>query len=145
MSFFSIRVANKIAVAIIILLAAVVNSQAQSNGDGARSVITSQLESFLAGDFDSAYSHASDNIKQIFPTVDRFMQMVESGYLPVLRPGNYAFGQSETTPSGRIKQNVLIRAPDGSDWTATYYMEPQPDGSWKVDGVQLRKGAAGMT
>ena len=120
-------------------------SFAQSNEADARAVITNQLESFLSGDFDQAYSHASDNIKQIFPSVDRFMEMVQGGYLPVLRPGNYAFGKSATTGSGRIKQNVLIRAPDGSDWTATYYMEMQPNGSWKVDGVQLRKGAAGMT
>lgn len=145
MGQYSIRASNKIIIASMLLMTTMGFSQAQSNGDGARAVITDQLESFLAGDFESAYSHASDNIKSIFPTVDRFMQMVQGGYLPVLRPGNYAFGKSETTPSGRIKQNVLIRAPDGSDWTATYYMEPQPDGSWKVDGVQLRKGAAGMT
>ena len=145
MGYHAIRTARKIVVAIILFSTAIGLSQAQTNDDGARAVITNQLESFLSGDFENAYSHASDNIKQIFPTVDRFMQMVQSGYLPVLRPGNYAFGKSETTPSGKIKQNVLIRAPDGSDWTATYYMEPQPDGSWKVDGVQLRKGAAGMT
>lgn len=137
--------AKTMVVSMALFAATIGPSFSQSNGDDARLVITNQLESFLSGDFENAYSYASDNIKSIFPTVDRFMQMVQGGYLPVLRPGNYAFGKSKTTPSGRIKQNVLIRAPDGSDWTATYYMEPQPDGSWKVDGVQLRKGAAGMT
>ena len=117
---------------------------AQTGEENARAVISSQLESFLSGDFVGAYSHASDNIKQIFPTVDRFMQMVQGGYLPVLRPGNYAFGNAETVATNRVKQDVLIRAPDGSDWTATYYMEMQADGIWKVDGVQLRKGAAGL-
>ncbi|MEM9573628.1 MAG: DUF4864 domain-containing protein [Pseudomonadota bacterium] len=136
---------KKMVVTIALLICAMGVSYSQSDGDDARLVITNQLESFLSGDFENAYSYASDNIKSIFPTVERFMQMVEGGYLPVLRPGNYAFGKSETMPSGRIKQNVLIRAPDGSDWTATYYMEPQSDGSWKVDGVQLRQGAAGMT
>ncbi|MBO6723737.1 MAG: DUF4864 domain-containing protein, partial [Roseitalea sp.] len=30
-------------------------------------------------------------------------------------------------------------------WTAVYYMELQEDGAWRVDGVNLRKGAAGLT
>lgn len=113
--------------------------------DDARNVITNQLESFLSGDFDQAYSYASEDIKRIFPTKERFMKMVQNGYLPVLRPGNYAFGQNEAISDGRIVQEVLIRAPDGSDWTAVYFMELQEDGSWKVDGVNLKKGAAGMT
>ena len=131
-------------VTVFMIVAAQVPAWAQSGEDNARAVISSQVESFLSGDFVGAYSHASDNIKQIFPTVDRFMQMVQGGYLPVLRPGNYAFGNAEAVADNRVKQDVLIRAPDGSDWTATYYMEMQPDGVWKVDGVQLRKGAAGL-
>ncbi|MEO1747947.1 MAG: DUF4864 domain-containing protein [Pseudomonadota bacterium] len=119
--------------------------KAFADEDAARAIISLQLESFLAGDFNTAYSYASPNIKRLFPTLDRFMTMVQSGYLPVLRPGNYAFGRVETAPDGRVLQEVTIRAPDGSDWTALYFMQQQDDGSWKVDGVSLRKGAAGLT
>lgn len=118
---------------------------ARADDNAARAIITEQLESFLARDFERAYGYASEDIKRIFPTLERFMSMVESGYLPVLRPGNYAFGRTEQMADGRIVQEVLIRAPDGSDWTAVYFMEQQADGSWKVDGVNLRKGAAGLT
>lgn len=118
---------------------------ARADDSAARATISNQLESFLSGDFATAYSFASEEIKRIYPTLNSFMSMVKNGYLPVLRPGNYAFGQSETMQDGRIVQEVLIRAPDGSDWTAVYFMEQQPDGSWKVDGVNLKKGAAGMT
>jgi len=111
----------------------------------AREIIANQLESFLSGDFETAYSYASKDIKAIFPTLDRFMSMVKNGYLPVLRPGNYGFGRAEALNDGRIVQEVMIRVPDGSDWTAVYFMELQDDGSWKVDGVNLKKGAAGMT
>ncbi|WP_026317184.1 DUF4864 domain-containing protein [Ahrensia kielensis] len=127
------------------LLLTPATANAQSDNNAARGVITNQLEAFIARDFDLAYSFASDNIKGIFPTVEQFMAMVEGGYLPVLRPGNYAFGNTENLTEGRIKQDLLIRAPDGSDWTAIYYMQRQPDGSWKIDAVNLRKGAAGMT
>ncbi|MEL6202341.1 MAG: DUF4864 domain-containing protein [Pseudomonadota bacterium] len=119
--------------------------KAFADENAARAIISQQLESFLSGDFDTAYSYASPNIKRLFPTLDRFMSMVQSGYLPVLRPGNYAFGRVETAPDGRVLQEVTIRAPDGSDWTALYFMQQQEDGSWKVDGVNLRKGAAGLT
>jgi hypothetical protein len=111
----------------------------------AQNVVTRQLEAFLAGDFETAYSYASPDIKRIFPTLDRFMSMVQNGYLPVLRPGNYAFGRVEPDAQGRLVWEVLIQGPDGADYTAAYYMERQTDGSWKVDGVSLRKGAAGMT
>lgn len=129
----------------IALSVTLVASPARADETAARNIISNQLESFLSGDFAQAYSYASDDIKQIFPTLDRFMSMVKSGYLPVLRPGNYGFGRVEQLSDGRLVQEVLIRAPDGSDWTAVYFMELQDDGSWKVDGVNLKQGAAGMT
>ena len=132
-----------LALAIAFVLAP--GDRARADENAARAVISQQLESFLSGDFENAYSYASPDIKRIFPTLDRFMAMVQSGYLPVLRPGNYAFGQVRDSADGRIIQDVLIRGPDGNDWTATYFMERQDDGNWKVDGVQLRQGAAGMT
>lgn len=124
--------------------AAPVHAQISAENE-AQNVVTKQLEAFLSGDFATAYSYASPDIKRTFPTLDRFMSMVRNGYLPVLRPGNYAFGRVETDPEGRLVWEVLINGPDGTDYTAAYYMERQPDGSWKVDAVSLREGAAGMT
>ncbi|WP_306119930.1 MULTISPECIES: DUF4864 domain-containing protein [unclassified Roseitalea] len=135
-------VASTIALAIAFILSP---AQARADEAAARTIITEQLESFLSGDFPRAYSYASPDIKRIFPTLDRFMSMVQTGYLPVLRPGNYAFGEVRAASDGRIVQDVLIQGPDGRSWTATYFMELQDDGTWKVDGVQLREGAAGMT
>ena len=123
-----------------------VPAMAQNGGEGAsQDIISRQLEAFLAGDFPQAYSYASPDIKRLYPTMDRFMSMVQSGYLPVLRPGNYAFGRSEQLSDGRFEWEVLIDGPDGKGYTATYYMEQQEDGSWKVDAVMLRHGAPGMT
>ncbi|MEN0002391.1 MAG: DUF4864 domain-containing protein, partial [Pseudomonadota bacterium] len=142
LSAFKARLASAVFLALAISAPI---SPVQADENAARAVITQQLESFLAGDFTTAYSYASPDIKRLFPTIDRFMSMVQSGYLPVLRPNNYAFGRSEQAADGRILQEVTIRAPDGSDWTALYFMELQEDGTWKVDGVNLRQGAAGLT
>lgn len=115
-----------------------------SDESASQDIVTRQLEAFLAGDFATAYSFASPDIKRIFPTLDRFMSMVRNGYLPVLRPGNYAFGRVEKLADGRLEWEVLITGLDGADHTAAYIMERQADGSWMVDAVSLRKGAAGM-
>lgn len=128
-----------------LLLAPAASAGAQGSGEGAsQDVIARQLEAFLSGDFGRAYSYASPDIKRIFPTLERFMAMVSSGYLPVLRPGNYAFGKSEQLADGRILWEVLIDGPDGAGYTASYFMEQQADGSWMVDAVTLRRGAPGV-
>jgi len=132
-------------IAAVASVALVVPAKAQNGGEGAsQDIITRQLEAFLSGDFPRAYSYASPDIKRIFPTLERFMSMVQTGYLPVLRPGNYAFGRSETLADGRIEWEVLIDGPDGRGYTATYFMEKQADGTWKVDAVSMRRGAPGM-
>lgn len=132
------------AIALTVGLATAPANAQSSDEQQAQDIVTRQLEAFLAGDFAQAYSYASPDIRQIFPTLDRFMSMVRNGYLPVLRPGNYAFGQMERLADGRIVWDVLIAAPDGSDYTAAYFLEQQADGTWKVDAVTMRKGAPGM-
>jgi hypothetical protein len=36
-----------------------------------------------------------------------------------------------------IYQEVLISGRDGKDWTAIYQVARQPDGSFKINGVQI--------
>ena len=112
----------------------------------ARIVIENQIEAFLADDMTTAYSFAAPSIKRIYPDANRFFDMVKRGYQPVYRPGNYAFGRSKSAADGGgIIQEVIIQAPDGEDWTALYSLERQPDGSWKINGVQMIKAAAPQT
>lgn len=137
---------NLFAVGAVLLGLSAGAATAQSGPESdSQNVVTNQLEAFIAGDYARAYSYASPDIKRIFPTLDQFMSMVQTGYVPVLRPGNYAFGRVQRLDDGRLVWEVLIRGQNGNDYTAAYYMEKQPDGSWKVDAVQMRKGAAGMT
>jgi hypothetical protein len=99
--------------------------------------IDAQLRAFLAGDDALAYSYAAPNIKRIFPTLQSFMMMVESGYQPVAKPQSYSFGKS-SEQSGAITQQVFLVGPDGKDYEAIYTLELQPDGSFKITGVSLR-------
>jgi hypothetical protein len=104
----------------------------------AQGTIDAQLKAFQAGDGARAYSFAAPNVKMIFPSVDIFMGMVESGYQPVRKPRSYAFGKVHETSPTSIVQQVLIVGPDGKDYEAVYTLELQPDGVWRITGVSLR-------
>ena len=103
-----------------------------------QAVIDGQLKALIANDGAKAYSYAAPNVKQIFPTVDAFMNMVTNGYAPVRQPQSYSFGKVEKTGPGSIIQQVLIVGPDGKDYEAVYTLQQQPDGSFQITGCSLR-------
>ncbi|MER9327503.1 DUF4864 domain-containing protein [Mesorhizobium sp. M0488] len=104
----------------------------------AQTAIDGQLKAFIADDGATAYSFAAPNVKQIFPTVDTFMNMVTNGYPPVRKPRSYSFGKVEETSPGSIVQQVLIVGPDGKDYEAVYTLQQQPDGTFRITGCSLR-------
>lgn len=130
-----------------LLIAWVTHGQAQAEditeADKARfqSVISSQIEAFRADDGALAFSFAAPSIKGKFGSVDTFMTMVRRGYQPVYRPRSVKFG-AVTEELGGPTQTVHIIGPNGAAWTALYAMERQPDGTWKISAVILRKGDA---
>ncbi|OBQ75186.1 DUF4864 domain-containing protein [Mesorhizobium erdmanii] len=103
-----------------------------------QAVIDGQLKALLADDGAKAYSFAAPNVKQVFPTVDAFMNMVTNGYPPVRKPQSYSFGKVEQTGPGSIIQQVLIVGPDGKDYEAVYTLQQQPDGTFQITGCSLR-------
>ncbi|MEZ5811213.1 MAG: DUF4864 domain-containing protein [Rhizobiaceae bacterium] len=103
----------------------------------AQSVIDNQIRAFLSDDNATAYSFASPGIKQIFPTLDSFMNMVTRGYQPVWKPRAYSFGKS-IEEGMKITQQLMVTGPDGKDYEAVYTLELQGDGTYKITGVSLR-------
>lgn len=108
----------------------------------AQGTIEAQLEAFQADDGALAYSYAAPGIKRIFPTVDTFMGMVESGYQPVRNPRDFAFGKVEEMGGNAIVQQVLLTGPDGKEYEAVYTLELQPDGVYRITGVSLKASNA---
>lgn len=112
-------------------------------GDGAagdlsaiRSVIESQIDAFRQDDGAAAYGYASPTIKQIFPSVGAFMDMVRGQYQPVYHPRSVAFGPLAEGASG-LEQKVFLVGPDGARYVALYTLQRQPDGTWKIDSCVL--------
>ena len=100
-------------------------------------VISGQLEAFKKDDGQAAYSFAAPIVKGIFPNAETFMGMVKRGYEPIYKNSKYVFGDLKTDTLGRPAQHVIITASDGERYEAVYAMQQQPDGSWKIAGVQM--------
>jgi hypothetical protein len=101
-----------------------------------RTVIQGQLDAFRADDAGAAFGYASPGIQGIFGDPGHFMAMVKQGYPPVYRPRATKFGDLVEI-EGRTVQKVRFIGPDGVPALALYYMEHEPDGTWKIDGCQL--------
>ena len=102
-----------------------------------QAVISGQLEAFKKDDGQAAYSFAAPIVKGIFPSAEIFMGMVKRGYEPIYKNTKYVFSDLKTDSLGRPAQHVIITASDGKRYEAVYAMQQQPDGSWKIAGVQM--------
>ena len=127
------------AVALLLPLAAVAGDAEVKAAQGA---IEAQLRAFQSANGELAYSYAAPSIKRIFPTVETFMGMVESGYRPVRDPKNFAFGKVQEMGAGSIVQQVLLTGPDGKEYEALYTLELQPGGVYRITGVSLKASNA---
>ena len=109
-----------------------------SDAAAIRHVIEGQLNAFRTDDGTQAFAYASPAIQSIFKNPDTFMSMVRAGYQPVYRPREVEF--RDLVPlEGRWTQRVLVVGPDGVPVVAQYFMEKQPDGSWRIDGCVFER------
>tara|TARA_R110002110_G_scaffold3305_7_gene16880 strand:- start:10825 stop:11289 length:465 start_codon:yes stop_codon:yes gene_type:complete len=101
-----------------------------------KSVVEQQLAAFRQDNAALAFSFASPKIQKTFGSPERFLSMVKSGYPPVYRPQSVTF-LDVVMLRGQPTQRVLLTGPDGTQTTAHYFMEQQPDGRWLIDGCVL--------
>lgn len=126
----------------IATIATVVPAVAQSvSFESAETVIGGQIRAFRARNHEEAFGYASPNIRKMFGNTDRFVGMVKSGYSAIYGAKSWTFGRNRT--EGKIMyQEVDIIGPDGFAYAALYTLEKQADGTWRIAGVQVRKGNA---
>jgi hypothetical protein len=98
-------------------------------------VIQNQIDAFVRDDFDTAFTYASPNIKQLFGTPDRFGMMVRQGYPMVWRPADVRYLDLETI-DGRLWQKVMITDAAGAVHVLGYQMIETAEG-WQINGVQV--------
>lgn len=104
----------------------------------AQQVIVSQISAFKADDYQSAYSFAAPNVKQVFPSAKAFMMMVKSGYKPLYQHASYVFGKSRSS-SSEVYQELMVTDKSGQLWQFIYTLDKQQDQSWKITSVVMRR------
>ena len=129
-------------------LVGVANAQSAAvSGDEAkamRAVVEAQLAAFAADDAKRAFSYAAPSIREMFGTPDRFMAMVRAGYPVVYRPASVIF-LVPLRSQGQLFQGVQMTDTGGSLWLATYRLERQPDGNWRISGCDVQPSSGKMT
>ena len=123
---------------LLILIAVPAQAQQVAPSDRAAiaSVIREQMAAFKLDDAGRAFGYASPGIQAKFGTPEQFMEMVRTGYGQVYRAAEVTF-RDITVEQGVPVQAVEIRGLDGTGVLALYFMERQPDGSWKINGVLI--------
>lgn len=121
---------------------ALLTGSVASADDAAKPAITqtiqSQIDAFLADDFEQAFTYASPNIQGIFGSAGNFGRMVTQGYPMVHRPSDVRFLELRDV-AGMLVQKVQLRDAAGRVHLLDYSMI-QGENGWKINGVQLLKG-----
>jgi hypothetical protein len=125
-----------------VTVAAPARAEAPSASDQSaiRSVIERQIDAFQRDDARAAFDFASPMIREKFGDAQTFLNMVRRGYAPVYRPQAVEFRQLGEV-HGRLAQRVFLIGPEGRGVVAFYFMEKQPDGTWRIDGVYIAPAA----
>jgi hypothetical protein len=98
-------------------------------------VIQSQIEAFLADDFDAAFQYAAPNIQRLFGNPTQFSQMIVRSYPMVWRPVEVKYlGASRAGPYAL--QRVLITDQDNALHLLRYQLVPINQ-RWRITGVEI--------
>jgi len=108
----------------------------QADRDAIHGVIDGQIGAFRSGDDGAAFGFASPGIQMQFGDAATFVEMVKRGYAPVYHPRTVTFG-ALVEIDGQPVQKVRVVGPDGAAAMALYFMERQPDGTWRIGGCML--------
>ncbi len=123
----------------VMVLGAPVSAQPVSADDSraARAIVSGQLEAFASDDAKRAFSYAAPAIRDMFGTPERFLAMVREGYPAVYRASGVTF-LIPLRVQGQLFQGVHLTDAAGVLWLATYRLERQPDGVWRIAGCELQ-------
>src|SRR5574342_84524 len=98
--------------------------------------VLKQLEAFRRGDFDSAYTFASSEIKEQFSR-PAFEQMVNTGYPEIALSTFATIPASTVAPNGHVYVSVKILGANGNSIEAFYDLVLE-SGQWKINGVAAK-------
>ena len=109
----------------------------------ARTVVSAQIDAFANDDAKRAFSYAAPSIRAMFGTPERFLAMVRAGYPVVYRASRVTF-LIPLSDEGDLLQGVHLTDGAGTLWLATYRLERQADGIWRIAGCNVQPATGKM-
>ena len=119
-----------------LLVAAASLAQPEPDVKASAGPIMKQLEAFRRGDYDTAYTFAAAEIKELFDRA-AFERMVKNGYPEIARSTFALIARSEVGPDGHVYVRGKIRGANGNSIEAVYDMV-QEAGGWRINGVATK-------
>jgi Domain of unknown function (DUF4864) len=116
--------------------AAVVEQLAANDRPAIELVIREQLMAFRNNDEEAAFACAAPRVRSKFASSAAFVGAVRSRYAAIYRPRCVEFGELTMTDVGPV-QSVFLIGPDSLSVLASFLMERQPDGEWKIAACGL--------
>lgn len=101
-----------------------------------RQAIEQQIKAFQNDDAIAAFTQAAPGIQMQFGTAENFIAMVKAAYPPVHRPRSVVF-EDLVQIEGLPAQQVMLMDQSGQLIRATYTMQQQRSGTWKIAGCYL--------
>jgi hypothetical protein len=98
--------------------------------------VLKQLESFRRGDFDTAYTFASEAIRRQFDRT-AFERMVTASYPEIARSVFAVVAEGELAPNGKVYLVLKIRGANGVSIEAVYELVTE-GGDWRINAVVAR-------
>ena len=90
-----------------------------------------QLTAIAARDAKRAFAKLAPSTQHYFAQPDQYLEAIASDLPPILATRHFAFLGAGRDKTG-ANQLVLITDGDGRDWLATFQVERQSAGDWRV-------------
>ena len=101
-----------------------------------RAVISAQVASMRTSDFVKAVGLTTAALQRQAGSPEAFIESLKSTYRPVINSRSFVFEDLKQV-MGIVSQSVLFFFEEGDVVLASYTMEKQEDGSWKISGCYL--------
>ena len=104
-----------------------------------QNIIKKQIDAFTRNDYETAYSYASDEIKNMFTDKKIFKNMIISSYSILINPKNVIFEKPMLLDKNMVAQKVKIIGINNLEVYAVYTVTKNTQQQWRIAGCVLIK------
>ena len=104
-----------------------------------QNIIKKQIDAFTRNDYETAYSYASDEIKNMFADKKIFKNMIISSHSILINPKNVIFEKPMLLDKNMVAQKVKIIGINNLEVYAVYTVTKNTQRQWRIAGCVLIK------